>query len=533
MRKNILYLGTVLGLAILFLYTGCKKDRGYYSYKNELHQFSGNTYDFLKSQVGVYDSFLYVVDRAQLTDSLKTGSYTVFAPTNASFQQAITDMNNLRKIQGRPLEYLATIPLEQLDTMVCRYIIRGKIPADSMNQQDGVDIYAVRYGYTMHGKLVNTNAEGYVKGGPAVIQFSDTKGVVYTRQWSTSTTVAVDIKTTTGLVNVLERNHEFGFNEFISRVNPTFSQPFLGIPFPIPGTIGLEQYDKGGERVAYHDNDPSNNGGQYRPSEGVDIENAGGGEYGYDVGWTASNEWMNYTVNINDTGAYKLIVRAASPYNDGRLHFELDGVRITPAIEVPGTGGWQNYGDLVAITSPLPKGKHILKIYYDYANFNLRFLKFLPLNRPYPIPGTIPCEEFDQGGEGVAYHDLDASNNGGKYRTHEGVDIEDNRVGGGYDIGWTNGGEWLNYTIDVKATGLYNLAVTVGSPNNPNGGNRFHVEIDGTDMTGAMTCPNTHGWQNWTNIKTSVYLQKGVHVMKFFEETGGYNIRSYTFSAIN
>lgn len=531
MRKKVFYVGIAASLAVLLLYTGCKKNGGYYNSKANAHEFSGSIYDFLKSQTGVYDSFLYVMDRVHLTDSLKKGKYTVFAATNASFEQALANVNRLRIIQGRPMMSLASIPLDQLDTMASRYLVRGIIPSDSMHTQDGIDMAASLYGYTMHGKLVATNAEGFVEGGPEIIQYSDTKGVIYTRQWSTSNTVSIDIKASNGLVNVLERNHVFGFDEFIQRVNPTHSTPYTGVPFAIPGTIGLNQYDLGGERVAYHDNDASNNGGQYRPTEGVDIENASNGENGYDVGWCNPLEWMNYTVNIADTGSYILLLRVASPGGDATLHFELDNKVITPHIIIPATGGYQNYMDIPTPVK-LPKGQHVLKIVYDYANYNLRFLKFIPLNKPFPVPGTINVEEFDKGGEGVGYHDKEEKNNGGKYRPDEGVDIEQNKIEGGYDVGWTNDGEWLSYTIEVKETNQYNFTATVGSPNDPGDGHRFHLEIDGTDVSGPMVCPKTGGWQNWTDVTKQVYLTKGVHKMRFFLETGGYNIRQFTFSLI-
>src|SRR5262249_6816430 len=62
---------------------------------------------------------------------------------------------------------------------------------------------------------------------------------------------------------------------------------------------------------------------------------------------------------------------------------------------------------------------------------------------PQPVPGIIQAEDFDGGGEGVAYHDTDAVNNGGQYRNTS-VDIENaSDTGGGYDVGWTAGGEWL------------------------------------------------------------------------------------------
>ncbi|GEP93187.1 Fasciclin domain-containing protein [Chitinophaga terrae (ex Kim and Jung 2007)] len=536
MQKNIFRFSGLAILVILFSYIGCKKDSGYYDYENVVHEFSGNTYEFLKSQPGVYDSFLYVIDKTGFADSLINGSYTVFAPTNASFQEAISNMNNLRKAQGRPMLYLSTSAPNQLDSMVACYIIPGIIPSDSMATQDGIDFLSARYGFRMHGKYRSTRSEGYVKGGPGIIEFSNTKNVVYTRQWSTSNTVAVDIKTSNGLVNVMDRNHIFGFDEFIGRINPTLPAPFYGYPLPIPGTIGFELFDKGGESVGYHDNDGPNNGGKFRPNEGVDIQDAGNGENGYNIGWTSSGEWLKYTVMVSETNKYRLLVRAAAnrtpAQGGGTLHMELDGTTVTPAIKIKGTEGDQNWVEHEVITRELTAGKHVLKVSYDLAFYNLRFMRFLPLDSVFPVPGTIAVEEFDQGGEGVGYHDADASNNGGKYRTNEGVDISQTKEGGGYNVGWTSDGEWLMYSIRVIKDGDYFFKARVGSPNDPNGNSRFHFEIDGQDVTGPMTCPNTGGWENWTDVVSArpVSLKKGTYKMKFFLENGNYNIRSFTIS---
>ncbi|MBN1599378.1 MAG: hypothetical protein JW894_13880, partial [Bacteroidales bacterium] len=59
---------------------------------------------------------------------------------------------------------------------------------------------------------------------------------------------------------------------------PVEQTPYNGV-IAIPGTVEAENYDNGGEGVAYHDNDASNNGGQYRTSEGVDIEACSEGGY--------------------------------------------------------------------------------------------------------------------------------------------------------------------------------------------------------------------------------------------------------------
>jgi uncharacterized surface protein with fasciclin (FAS1) repeats len=515
-------------LAVVLLYAGCKKDRGYYDYQNQLKKYDGNTYDFLKTQQQ-YDSFLLAIDRVQLTDSIRSGVYTVFAPSDASFKQAIDNMNTLRTIQGRALMNIGTVPYEQLDSLVCRYIVRGKVLSDSMQLQDGINLPAIRYGYTMHGKLNRTDAEGNVKGGPGVITYSDTKEVIYTNRWSNASTVAIDISTNNGLVNILEKDHMFGFDEFIPRMNPTTSSPWNADAFFIPGSIGLEQYNRGGNRVAYLDFSGGNYGGQYRPAEEVDVTTADEG--GFKVGWTETGEWMLYSVDIMETGNYGMTLRYGSGGDNGRMHIELDNnVVIGSMLILPATGGYATYKDVTA-TVQLTVGKHLLKVYYDFANYDFRFLKFVPVNRPLPIPGVITLEDYDAGGEGVGYHDNDAGNAGGRWRPSEGVDIDfSHNEGGGYQVGWTNDGEWMNYTVDVKETGFYTAATLMGTPND---GKKFHIEFDGQNVSGIVNVPNTSDYHRRQYAIATVYLTKGIHVMRFFEDTGGYDVKSVTFKPLN
>jgi len=70
--------------------------------------------------------------------------------------------------------------------------------------------------------------------------------------------------------------------------------------------------------------------------------------------------------------------------------------------------------------------------------------------RPLAIPGTIQAEDYNLGGEGVAYHDSTPGNEGGAYR-HDDVDIE---TGNGVtNVGWIRNGEFLTYTANVTAAG--------------------------------------------------------------------------------
>ena len=76
-----------------------------------------------------------------------------------------------------------------------------------------------------------------------------------------------------------------------------------------------------------------------------------------------------------------------------------------------------------------------------------------PAQLPPPMmPGTIEAEDYDLGGEGIAYHDVDANNIGLAYRPSEGVDIEGASTHG-FDVYWITAGEWLEYTFEVPADG--------------------------------------------------------------------------------
>ncbi|PYJ08700.1 MAG: hypothetical protein DME25_00800, partial [Verrucomicrobia bacterium] len=95
---------------------------------------------------------------------------------------------------------------------------------------------------------------------------------------------------------------------------------------------------------------------------------------------------------------------------------------------MPSTGGV--YSNLNASISN-PGGTHTLYFVFlrnpgDTNLFVLNWLEFqgpgLSLS-PTPfggtarsLPGTIQAEDFDDGGEGVAYHDVESANYGGRYR---------------------------------------------------------------------------------------------------------------------
>lgn len=304
--------------------------------------------------------------------------------------------------------------------------------------------------------------------------------------------------------------------------------PYGGTPSSIPGTIQAEDYDVGGQDVAYRDLDSGNDGGAYR-AEDVDIEPTADEGGGANVGWTGAGEWLAYTVDVASTGAYTVDARVASFGDAGTFHIEFDGIDTTGPITVPDTGGWQEWTTLTRTVS-LDGGTHLMRVRFDATGANgtvgnLNYLRFTPASAPIPfggtpraIPGRIEAEEFDEGGEGVAYVDATPGNAGGAFRATD-VDLEPTSdSGGGYNVGWIGAPEWLNYTVLVAEDGTYTITARVAAQG---AGGTFHVEIDGVDVTGPLTIPDTGDWQAWTNVSAAVPLTGGLHALRFLADANG------------
>ncbi len=142
------------------------------------------------------------------------------------------------------------------------------------------------------------------------------------------------------------------------------------------------------------------------------------------------------------------------------------------------------------------------------------------------IPGTVEVENYDIGGQGVAYNDTDTSNNGGAYRSAEAVDLEGTTDAGfGFNVGWTVPGEWIEYTVDVTA-GTYDVQVRVASAA---AGGTLHIELDGVDKTGPISFPGTGAWQSWTTVSaTDVAFDSGVQTLRLSIDAGEFNVNKIT-----
>lgn len=147
------------------------------------------------------------------------------------------------------------------------------------------------------------------------------------------------------------------------------------------------------------------------------------------------------------------------------------------------------------------------------------------------LPGTIEFEDYDESCAGIGWNDNSTGNQGHYYRA-DGVDIEAcTDIGGGYNVGWTEAMEWMEYTVNVAQSGDYDFNFRVASGDGDGG--IFHVEIDNTNVSGAITVNNTGGWQTWTDINLNdIAFSAGNHILKIEIDNGGINLNNFSTTTI-
>ncbi len=162
------------------------------------------------------------------------------------------------------------------------------------------------------------------------------------------------------------------------------------------------------------------------------------------------------------------------------------------------------------------------------------------------VPGKLQCEYYDNGGEGVAFHDSDSINSGSgglnkvdgtylhEFRINEAVDISytkfqyppiDNNAYNFVDpekdqlyVGWTDPGEWTKYTIDVEIEGTYKLDLMFTANQNA----KISFSVNDMDVTGPISIPSTfveadtvafRQWHHWNYMEdiAQIQLEKGIH----------------------
>lgn len=180
------------------------------------------------------------------------------------------------------------------------------------------------------------------------------------------------------------------------------TKPF--IQHDLNNPLFLTEYDLGRNGYAYFDNDVANysgNGGEYSDwntgwsyrNDGVDIQ-ACQDEVtnGYNIGWIETGEWMQYTVNVEESQVYDLLVRSASGTNEAAIiEMFIDDVKVGNDMHLSNTGGWDTWSSTTFENYVISKGTHRIKIFFKRGGSNLNYIQF---ENPRPLSSI--STEIDQ-----------------------------------------------------------------------------------------------------------------------------------------
>ncbi len=183
---------------------------------------------------------------------------------------------------------------------------------------------------------------------------------LYVKWGNESGTVTLEMENTCGNFDVIKKIRLYG----------QYAYPDPDNPHLIPGTFNATEYDYGGEGVAYHDNEPANQGSGPRQDEGVDTEYSDNGIA--NVGWIIAGEWLEYTIRVAEDDMYQARIRVASNTTPrGPLRILINGENRIADITIPSTGSWSSFTTLVVSDIPLYTTDTLIRFYAAGGGFNL------------------------------------------------------------------------------------------------------------------------------------------------------------------
>jgi len=236
---------------------------------------------------------------------------------------------------------------------------------------------------------------------------------------------------------------------------PAVQSPYGGTAWAIPGQVQAENYDVGGEGIAYHDNDTANQGGQYR-ADGVDIKTTADAGGGYSIGWLNANEWLEYTVNVAAAGTYTIQARLGTIYTGRTFRIEFNGVDKTGWIGVPVFGTWDTYGTVSIPNVSLSAGQQVMRVLMgtqDFMDFN--WVNIVAAgNNPPTVSITSPANGATFAAPANITINANASDSDGtisQVAFYQGATLLGTDTTSPYSFAWNSVGAG-NYTLTARAT---------------------------------------------------------------------------------
>ncbi|MEM8739319.1 MAG: carbohydrate-binding protein [Planctomycetota bacterium] len=272
------------------------------------------------------------------------------------------------------------------------------------------------------------------------------------------------------------------------------SRAYQGIVPSASDRIQAEHYDEGGQGVAYNEIGGNRSGNlSFRPQELVDVQGTSDAGGGLNVGWIAAGEWLEYTIDADQAGFYRLDARVSTPFNGKSMRFSINGNDATGPIAIANTGGWQNWTTVSDAGVWLREGENLVRFEALTGDFNFNWFEFnggpggsSNLAQTAPVTMTVPASQATLSG-GALFQSRSSG-----YR------------GDGYINLPRRGGE-AAFTVDTPEAGSYQLDFRYTN------GSRQPRTIDlwVNDQRFDFTFVQTNHWSSWTESGIVIDLMQG------------------------
>jgi hypothetical protein len=240
-------------------------------------------------------------------------------------------------------------------------------------------------GRTITATIVN--AQGQAIASAPVANVVDTNN--YTSFTATNTVTLNNLAAGEQVLRLTFNGGAFDLQSFtIDRIDPPAEPtqtPFTGTPFlvDLDGiSIAAWQFDNGGQGVAFNDTSPTTDeGGPLGRNTGVDIVGNN-----VAIGWIANNEWVEYTINVQQAGQYELDFLTSTTLSGRSVtaSFQQNGTfyETASAIGVPNTGSWTMFQPTASTTVDLNAGVQVMRLTFNGGAFDLQSIGLAPLAPP-------------------------------------------------------------------------------------------------------------------------------------------------------
>ena len=348
-------------------------------------------------------------------------------------------------------------------------------------------------------------------------------------------TLKVSLK---GLYGVSGKSKKLQIDKF-EVINEDVRVPFFDYPNPIPGVIQAEHFDKGASHRSYFDSSEGNkffkNISSKTCSRSGDVDINQFNEVCF-IDQISHDEWLSYQLDVVEDGDYDVYFWLSSIKDDTKLEVELGNVKWL--FKAPFSKKDFRFKRKKGFSTHLKKGRYELKIRFlsSVDNKNTLSGKFdriefrkeyyverqqKPfLNQPIKIPGFIPVEIFDKGGEGISYSENDRlSNERSICGRNTYVDLRS--FGKNCLLTSIHKTEWLEYTVRVENSSYYNVEM-LGISNNAGG--YYYIQVNGEGKSPPIKIRNSNTQIiSEISVFNGLYLKKGLNIIKIlFLDSGEY-----------